>query len=319
VLLAAVAALSLSLLMPPTPFKIHVGKDRVTVRDGARVYQIATTANGVGNAGPGYIYRAAKAGRVVVDDSKRGEGNINDPDYGGIGTFGFHLGRKLEGEQEFVGNRAWHLNNAWPIDGRRASARDGFGVRQAKLLKAGNREVAVRVWFADPWDPNVAVATYRWKFKGGKAHLSFTVRFRQPQGPQAFIKEPKLAVSASNVPVIRSKSSKWGGALPKTGQSRPTRFPIGMGSLRVTPHKIWPGWVGAASGRPQFGPVDGPGDHVVWKPGPPTQKWEFIRRANRNGTVLFTGWEGGRGPYDAEPLSRLMVNETRKARLTVQL
>jgi hypothetical protein len=220
----------------------------------------------------------------------------------------------------------WLQNNAWPVDGRTFARNcDGFGVRTVTNSFVFNRaekvDVAMAVVFCDRWEANLCRAQYVWQFTGREATLDFMADFCTFGQPFAFIKEPKLGFALDGVKGFRSARAQWFGQLPKTGHSLPVddtiRF-IGT-PLRLTPTNVFPDWAEQARKRPSFGPTDGPGDQIVWDAPPMRQRWEFVRWQTGEGTVLLTAWEGGRGPYDQEPLSRRMVAERHTARVVLQV
>ena len=100
-----------------------------------------------------------------------------------------------------------------------------------------------------------------------------------------------------------------------------------MGGRRARP-------LGARGGeRPALRARDtGSVDGVRWSchsPSPAAEvhrRWETVARRGADGaplavSVLFPAWEGGRGAYDCEPLSRLLgpAGETFAAQLTYRL
>ena len=80
--------------------------------------------------GPGYVSRfVATDGTVLVDDLRR-PGTLNDPEFGGLGAFGWHHARGTPGKLRFTGR------NAWEISGRICAARNsGFGVSSSGLVE----------------------------------------------------------------------------------------------------------------------------------------------------------------------------------------
>lgn len=92
-------------------------------------------------------------------------------------------------------------------------------------------------------------------------------------------------------------------------------------------------WALAAAARPALGRRDtGSIDGVVWDchaPSPAAdvhRRWETVARRRSDGTplavsVLFAAWQGGRGAFDCEPLSRLFgpAGETYTAQATYRL
>ncbi len=321
---SAVAAVTLSHSASVTTFT----NDQAT-------WSIRTAITAAG-AGPCYVSKVVtRSGRVLVDDSK-GAGYVNDSEFGGLATFGFHLARRIGG-RTFIDDQPWTENNAWPVDGRTANAHDGFGVRAATFLGArmehGRGVLRCRVSFGDPWDARLATATYSYVFEPARVRLAITVAFRRPAGPTAFLKEPKLAFAVGSGGGFRSISTpsrSCTASLPVTCQSAPSGPVIFQGPKSlVIAGSAFGSWDDAAARRPSFGPVDGRGDLVRWNcyGGDPrnVDRWELIGRRTGRGapytsaTVLMTGWEGGRGPYDCEPLSRLMVDETQHAAVTFSI
>jgi hypothetical protein len=294
-----------------------------------------------GPVGPGYISRfKTRAGVFVNDDLRAGEGFLNDPHYGGLGTFGWHHARRLErGElgpdDEFGAAVAgapndWLQNNAWPVDGRHLASRcSGFGVTAASVeltprVADGVGRMQVRVVLGDRWDPQIASLLYSYAFRPKSVGIRLNVAFRVPAGPPAFLKEPRVCFQAGQwagfermlVTEASGRLRQWSGSLPRTGQALPGPRVRHVGAshpqIDIEVAEAFTGWAEAAAGREQFGAVDGPGDGVVWDchGGVPRQRFEMVRRANGEATFLLCAWQGGRGPYDCEPLSRAIAAES---------
>jgi hypothetical protein len=296
--------------------KIDLLEGRVVVFGDGLAWAIATSERGVGSAGPGYIFRLREGRRVIVDDSKRGHGWVNDPAFGGLGTFGFHLARRQDTETEFRHKDQVPLrDNAWPVDNRAMTPeRAGFGVVGASLLWAreqsdGRAVVVVNVVIGTPWHPDIVTLRYEWQFWGRKALLSLRV-ICDPPVRQYFIKEPKVCFSvdrSARCAALRAGYTKTTRGLPKTAQAsiaaRTAEF-IGSGlKLSFPMSEVFPGWAKLAAQRARFADRDGPGDEIVWDchDGMLKPRYELVGWREGGGyqsaAMLLCAWQGGRGPY----------------------
>ncbi len=178
---------------PPSPVVLENEDGRWTVETRCRSGRGFTV-------GPGYVSRlVTRDGAVVVDDVRE-QGTLNDPEYGGLGAFGWHHARGRPGATRF------HADNAWEISGR-ACARDtgGFGVVGSRVLvrpRAGDPtpRLVVDVLLADAYTaprPLVRVR-YAYTVRASQLVARITVTQLCPRGrcgrtrATAFVKEPKL-------------------------------------------------------------------------------------------------------------------------------
>jgi hypothetical protein len=303
-----------------------------------------------GPVGPGYISRfKTRSGVLLNDDLRAGSGFINDPRYGGLGTFGWHHARRIDrhgiGPEDQFGAANpgapsdWLQNNAWPIDGRHLASRcDGFGVTGCVTLHDpevanGRGRHVLLVEYGDPWDRKIATATYSYTFAREAVEQRIAVTFRVPAGPPAFVKEPRVCYTAGRPPgftdlYVRQADGRlrrWRGKLPRTGQAQPgprLRMACGMHpSFHVEVEEAFDGWAEAAATRPRFGEVDSPGDGIVWDchGGVPRSRFEMIRWESCESAFLLCAWQGGRGPYDCEPLSRAIADESHGLAVTIRV
>lgn len=253
-----------------------------------------------GTTAPGYVSRAVIRGRLVVDDVAAGAGYLNDPRFGGIGTFGWQASRDV-GTDVLSGMPA----NAWPLDGRSAAN----GVTSSRLLYRTARTLGVEVTLGDPHDSTIARVVYSYTFTRATVRCRIRVTFTVPTGLPAFIKEPKVQFTARSrgLKVNRTRARSF---LPGTDQGgaaaeqviRFDRFTVRLDRSDFNR------WKRAAATRPALAPVDSLGDTVQWAC-PFRAGTELIRRPGL-AAALVTAWQGGRGPYDCEPLARRLVNES---------
>lgn len=153
------------------------------------------------SAGPGYISELVTTdGHVLVNDSRRQRGTLNDPAFGGLGAFGWHHARGRAGRLRF------NAGNAWEISGRVCARRNhGFGVVRTRVTEQpvtrdGAVTFAVAVDFADGYTfPKPLLrATYRYRFERSVVKSWVEVTPLCPRGRcgrtrlAAFVKEPKL-------------------------------------------------------------------------------------------------------------------------------
>ncbi|HSC92859.1 MAG TPA: hypothetical protein VLB86_14500 [Gaiellaceae bacterium] len=150
--------------------------------------------------GPGYVSRLRTAdGTLLVEDLRR-HGTLNDPEFGGLGAFGWHHARGVPRHLRFTGR------NAWEVSGRSCAARNGgFGVVGAGLVEEPTRDgdaVAFRVdvLFSDAYTyPHPLLwLSYRYRVEPDAVRLHVEVLPLCPRGrcgrtrAVAFVKEPKL-------------------------------------------------------------------------------------------------------------------------------
>lgn len=150
--------------------------------------------------GPGYISRlVSREGDVVVDD-RRPRGTLNDPEFGGLGAFGWHHARGRVGRLRF-GHR-----NAWEVSGRSCAASNhGFGVVSTSVAEAPRHdgdavEFAVDVYFSDMFThPRPLLkARYSYRFEPERVESWIEVTNLCGRGRcgrtrlRAFVKEPKI-------------------------------------------------------------------------------------------------------------------------------
>ena len=150
--------------------------------------------------GPGYVSRLVAAdGTVIVDDWRR-RGVLNDPEFGGLGAFGWHHARGRPGRLRF----RW--NNAWEMSGRICARANGrFGVVGSQLVEPPRAdgdavEFRVDVLFADAYTFPAPLlrASYTYRFEATVVRSRVELFPLCPRGScgrtaaLAFVKEPKL-------------------------------------------------------------------------------------------------------------------------------
>jgi hypothetical protein len=292
-----------------------------------------------GIVGPGYVARVETAdGRVLVDDAV-GPGTLNDTEYGGLGAFGWHHARGRPGSLRFG------RSNSWEISTRAcASASRGFGVAASRVLERTPSSLAVEVDLSDRYTrprPLMRVL-YRYDLEPRALRTEVTVTELCGLGRcghtrrLAFMKEPKLVMHAGpayrRVEVLDGR----GDSVCSSGRNGPRRGPIviteqcddpARKTVRFGPCRPacleveaddWMGadgfdaWAAEAASRPAAYPVDTASiDGVLWPchggdpGGPMMRRWELAGRRGRSIGALLPAWEGGRGGYDCEPLSRV--------------
>ena len=294
--------------------------------------------------GPGYIARlVTRNGRIVIDDPQE-PGSLNDPRYGGLGTFGWHHARGTP--------RALRLttDNAWEINGRTcAGGNGGFGVASAELVEPprvveGSQRFAIAVSFRDAW-ATVLRATDRYRFERDRVRVRVDIEEQCADGrcgttrERAFVKEPKVIAHANGDGADYKRTVTLGedgepvcrydgrgpaeGPILATGQCgdqrrSALRFEGGTAQdLVVRVDDVdFRQWAQVASLRPPALASDtDTGDGVVWDchggvPSLPlVQRWEAYARTSGETGGLFPAWQGGRGAYDCEPLSRLFGDD----------
>ena len=293
-----------------------------------------------GVVGAGYVARVETAdGRVVVDDAV-GPGTLNDTDYGGLGAFGWHHARGRPGSLRFDRHNAWEISTR-----ACASVNRGFGVTDSRVLERTATSLAVEVDLSDPYTrprPLMRVR-YRYELEPHALRTGVTVTELCDEGRcgrtsrLAFIKEPKLVVHAGpaydRVAVLDDRGQtvcESGRRGPREGSILVTeqcddaaRAVVRLGPCRPACLDVeTDGWAGSKDGfdawaveaatRPAAYPVDTASiDGVLWPchggdpGGPMMRRWELAGRRGRSIGALLPAWEGGRGGYDCEPLSRV--------------
>ena len=292
-----------------------------------------------GVVGPGYVARVETTdGHVLVDDAV-GPGTLNDTDYGGLGAFGWHHARGRPGSLRFRHGNAWEISTRTC-----ASANRGFGVTASRVLGRTAKSLAVEVDLSDRYTrprPLMRVL-YRYSVEPRALHTEVTVTELCGLGRcgrtrrLAFVKEPKLVVHAGRAydrvevldgrgdPVCSSAANgpRHGPILVTEQCDDPSRTTVRFGPCRPACLDVEAGdWVGSTDGfdawaaeaatRPAAYPVDTASiDGVLWPchggdpGGPMMRRWELAGRQGRSIGALLPAWEGGRGGYDCEPLSR---------------
>jgi hypothetical protein len=327
--------------------ELKLSGGRALVRNEHGWWTTITSMSAHPERAPGYICRLkARDGELLIDDLRAGEGWINDPRFGGIGVVGVQLARRLDrhglGPDDAFGpaeriptvagqDSSWEQNNAWPVDGRTlAAVQHGFGVRSCSfsLETQGEGLVKFRVvtFIGDRWSAGLIRVTHTHTVLPQlyvlETKFELLTTPSAMAGPPLFVKEPKVGIGGvRDVREIRVGPNRSDRALPKTFQSAPQPGkPIELGRLRarVTGDGMLDGrWVERASALARFGAVDSHGDDKTWpcNDGKLRSRWELIRWNTGEAAVLLCGWQGGRGPYDCEPLSVAWHGAVAEARI----
>ncbi len=357
-LLLAAAALA-AWLAPPRPggppAAVERLEDRVLLRNDHATWTVFTECR-PGLVGPGYVARVETPdGHVLVDDAI-GPGTLNDTDFGGLGAFGWHHARGRPGSLRFTADNAWEVSARTC-----AAENGGFGVSASRLVELAEDSFTVELELSDgfTYPEPVMRVRYRYLVEPEELRSWVTVTELCAEGScgrtddLAFLKEPKLVahltrgyermdvLDARGRPVCSSRpvGPPQGPILETTqcddpGRSRVRFEPCDPACLEVEAGG-WDGaadgfdaWAVAAAARPMAYPEDTPSiDGVLWGcHGGATndgrmRRWELAGRRGRSLGALFPAWEGGRGGYDCEPLSRTFGSrgETWRASLAYSL
>ena len=150
--------------------------------------------------GPGYVAQLVSRGGITIVDDVRRRGTLNDPEFGGLGAFGWHHARGRPNRLRFRGE------NAWEVSGRVcATANRGFGVvasapERVRRVAPDAVELGVAVLFSDVYTyprPLLRVR-YRYRFERDVVKSWIEIRPLCSRGrcgrtrSLAFVKEPKL-------------------------------------------------------------------------------------------------------------------------------
>lgn len=178
----------------PQVVRIRDGANAVTFTNADGEWTIFKRCLGTDVAGVGYIARyVSRHGYVVSNDYREGgSGELNNPDRGGIGTFGLELARG-------AGARTW--NTTWHLSMRRCGP---FGVTHWSRPAVGRAQddsafYRQTVWLGDGWTDRLLRIVYRWRFR--RTGVDLYGRVTSLCGPcrsslgAAFVKEPKLVVA----------------------------------------------------------------------------------------------------------------------------
>lgn len=309
-----------------------------------------------GLVGPGYVARVVTAdGRVLVDDAV-GPGTLNDTDYGGLGAFGWHHARGRPWSLRFQRDNAWEVSTR-----SCASANRGFGVTSSRVLERTPSSLAVEVDLGDRYTGPRPLMRIRYRYDVEPRALRTEVTVTELCGlgrcgrtrKLAFVKEPKLVVHAGPAYDRVAVLDRAGEIVCESGAKGPRRGPIlvteqcddpARETVRFEPCRPacldvaavgwagredgFDGWAVDAATRPAAFPVDTASiDGVLWPchggdpGGPMMRRWELAGRSGRSIGALLPAWEGGRGGYDCEPLSRVFGprGATWRAELTYSL
>ncbi|MGE5692052.1 MAG: hypothetical protein ACM33B_16000 [Pseudomonadota bacterium] len=181
-------------------FELRPGAVLVTNDDGTWTVRTRCSSSRRVTVGPGYVSRLETPdGTTLVEDLRR-RGTLNDPEFGGLGAFGWHHARGVPRRLRFTGR------NAWEVSGRTCAARNGgFGVVGAGLVEEPTRDgealrFRVDVLFSDAYtypQPLLWVS-YAYRVEPEVVRVHVDVLPLCPRGrcghtrALAFVKEPKL-------------------------------------------------------------------------------------------------------------------------------
>jgi hypothetical protein len=313
--------------------------DRVVLANASGRWTIYTRCI-PGVVGPGYVARVETVdGRVLVDDAI-GPGTLNDTDFGGLGAFGWHHARGRPGSLRFRRSNSWEISTR-----ACAPANRGFGVTASRVVERTASSLAVDVDLSDRYTRPRPIMRVRYRYRVEPNALRSQVTVVELCGggrcgrtrKLAFVKEPKLVVHAGpaydRVEVLDGRgrtvcatgaNGPRHGPILRTRQcDDPERATVRFGPCRPACLDVeargwagrvdgFDGWAVEAADRPAAYPVDTAStDGVLWPchggdpAGPMMRRWELAGRRGRSIGALLPAWEGGRGGYDCEPLSRV--------------
>ena len=181
--------------------------DRIVVTndDGEWTVYARCRSTGETTVGPGYVARLVTPdGHTIVDDV-RPAGTVNDPAYGGLGTFAWHHARGRPGSMRFA------LTNAWEVSGRAcADATGGFGVVRSRVVERRREQrdetgepftgFAIDVFLTDAATNPQPIVRVRYRYRVYASVVKSWISIRELCGDGhcgrtdelAFVKEPKL-------------------------------------------------------------------------------------------------------------------------------
>jgi hypothetical protein len=281
VLGAALAAALVTAQSAPSPSHVPVrvlenGSKRVVIRNGQADWSIAKRC---GAAGPGYVYRVERKGRVVVDDE--GEPLLDDANggrnpygaSGGLLSFAYQHARGIapfEFGSHGGSNTSWITGRACP--GEHPHGAFGVSPRCCRSSQPHRDEEGVVHWAIDvdlrtPWQDPVLRLRYEYEFARDVVRVRTTVRSlcAEPTCGDApyehFAKEPKF--TAQVVPVAADTISVtdvtgreltgWTGGHPRRGTEQVAddvrdRVTFTASGLTVTARGETGAWEGSGSG-----------------------------------------------------------------------
>ena len=203
--------------------RVSVGPNAIAVANADGTWTVRTRCLGTARrtVGPGYVSRFVTSdGAVLVDDFRR-PGTLNDPEFGGLGAFGWHHARGMPGKLRFSGR------NAWEISGRICAARNGgFGVSSSGLVEPPLRigdaiEFGIVVRLSDGFTfPRALLQlNYRYRVEPEAVRVHVDVVPLCPVGrcghtrKLAFVKEPKFVAHATGGDFTRMATFRRDGSL----------------------------------------------------------------------------------------------------------
>ena len=200
---------------------VRPGSVQVVNDDGTWTIRTKCSSSRKVTVGPGYVSRLVLPdGTRLVDDLRR-RGTLNDPEFGGLGAFGWHHARGRPGRLRFTGA------NAWELSGRLCAKRNfGFGVLASGLVEPPARDgdavtFGVDVLFSDAWTyPKPLLwLSYRYRVEPAAVHVRVGVLPLCPDGrcgntrAVAFVKEPKLVAHVVGGGFTRMSTFRRDGSL----------------------------------------------------------------------------------------------------------
>jgi hypothetical protein len=206
---------------PRVRVELRPGAVLVTNGDGTWTVRTRCSSSRRVTVGPGYVSRLEIAdGAILVEDLRR-SGTLNDPDFGGLGAFGWHHARGRPGRLRFTGS------NAWEISGRMCAGRNhGFGVVGAGLVEPPEHDAdavtfGVDVLFSDAYTyPRPLLwLSYRYRVEPDVVRVRVEVLPLCPRGrcgatrDLAFVKEPKLVAHLVGGGFARMSTFRHDGSL----------------------------------------------------------------------------------------------------------